>query len=717
MYTLTIEYLSCNIKKNISIVVATTGNVFECSTRIPGIDFLPDYLNQSSSLYKEFVNNFTTEVMKNLLVEYQSLIAAQQMMLVVRAVRSGSVIVDFDLVTDSAVNLSTSAVRMSVIKALNASTFGVDLNSTYVKGAVVNAINVENVTSQVITVSWIGINLDQLTQYTVKLVSQSSSIQNETSVTQAVFLNLTPATMYTLTIEYLSCNIKKNISVVVATTGNVYECSTRIPGIDFLPDYLNQSSSLYKEFVNNFTTEVMKNLLVEYQSLIAAQQMMLVVRAVRSGSVIVDFDLVTDSAVNLSTSAVRMSVIKALNASTFGVDLNATYVKGAVVNAINVENVTSQVITVSWIGINLDQLTQYTVKLVSQSSSIQNETSVTQAVFLNLTPATMYTLTIEYLSCNIKKNISVVVATTGNVYECSTRIPGMAFLPDYSNQSSSLYKEFVNNFTTEVMKNLLVEYQSLIAAQQMMLVVRAVRSGSVIVDFDLVTDSAVNLSTSAVRMSVIKALNASTFGVDLNATYVKGAVVNAINVENVTSQVITVSWIGINLDQLTQYTVKLVSQSSSIQNETSVTQAVFLNLTPATMYTLTIEYLSCNIKKNISVVVATTGNVYECSTRIPGMAFLPDYSNQSSSLYKEFVNNFTTEVMKNLLVEYQSLIAAQQMMLVVRAVRSGSVIVDFDLVTDSAVNLSTSAVRMSVIKALNASTFGVDLNATYVKGF
>ncbi|KAL0973264.1 hypothetical protein UPYG_G00201190 [Umbra pygmaea] len=135
------------------------------------------------------------------------------------------------------------------------------------------------------------------------------------------------------------------------------------------------------------------------------------------------------------------------------------------------------------------------------------------------------------------------------------------------------------------------------------------------------------------------------------------------------------------------------------------------------MYTLTIQYLSCSVKKNISKEVYTAGNVYECSTRIPGKEFLPDYANKSSNLYKDLVTNFIMQVELNLPEHYQDLINAKEMMLVVKAVRSGSVIVDFDLISALEVNLSTSDVQLSVISALNSSALRVDLNSTYVKGF
>lgn len=193
------------------------------------------------------------------------------------------------------------------------------------------------------------------------------------------------------------------------------------------------------------------------------------------------------------------------------------------------------------------------------------------------------------------------------------------------------------------------------------------------------------------------------------------ALLNVIRLEDVTSKLISVSWTGITLDQQIQYKVKLASNSNTTQIETSATKAVFSDLTPGTIYTLIIEYLSCDIKKNISRDIITAGKVYESSTRIPGREFLSDYSNQSSKLYKDFVANFTMQVENNLPKAYQDLTRAKEMVVVVTGVHRGSVIVDFDLVIALEVKLSTSDVQNSVINALKLSALGVDLNFTSVK--
>ncbi|XP_034148932.1 serine-rich adhesin for platelets isoform X3 [Esox lucius] len=723
-----------------------------------------------------------------------------------------------------------------------------------VSGAVVNAIRLENVTSQVITASWMGINLNQEIQYTVKLVSYSSSIQNETSVTKAVFLDLTPATMYTLTIEYLSCGVKKNISIDVVTTGKVYDCSTRIPGGEFLSDYLNQSSSLYKDFVTNFTMQVVNNLPEQYQDLIKTQQMMVVVRAVRNGSLIVDFDLFVASVVNLSTSAVQISVINALNRSALGVDHNSTFVKDADLcqrgnyacsqNASCVTegpsyscncqagfyDINPVVPGTDCMSISVDATTTATASTVSPSdattasitSTVSPSDATTASITSTVSPSDATTAlttstvspkdaTTDSTTPTVSPSDATTYSTTSTVSpsevispftsltftssdNSTTRQSSMgdivsASAPTASTATSSvaiscLILSTVSSSDVTPPSNILpvssidARTSGDVITSSMTLTVTSsdasrrnqtsmgetstataptistvpstdAPSNTVVLNdaktphstltvpsSDANNPSTTSTATSndALMSSILStvtlsdstilstSMTGSTNDVPANTSVknttvrcVSGAVVNAIRLENVTSQVITASWMGINLNQEIQYTVKLVSYSSSIQNETSVTKAVFLDLTPATMYTLTIEYLSCGVKKNISIDVVTTGKVYECSTRIPSGKFFSDYLNQSSSLYKDFVINFTIQVETNLPKQYQDLISAQQMMVIVRDVRQGSVIVDFDLVTAFDVNLSTSDVRTSVINALNLSTLRVDLNSTLVQ--
>nr|XP_015196678.1 PREDICTED: uncharacterized protein LOC107076670 [Lepisosteus oculatus] len=54
------------------------------------------------------------------------------------------------------------------------------------------------------------------------------------------------------------------------------------------------------------------------------------------------------------------------------------------------------------------------------------------------------------------------------------------------------------------------------------------------------------------------------------------------------------------------------------------------------------------------------------------------------------------------------------MMVVIKSIRQGSVIVDFDIVTNSNFSLDTTVIQKTFIEALNSSALGVDLNQTSV---
>ena len=66
--------------------------------------------------------------------------------------------------------------------------------------------------------------------------------------------------------------------------------------------------------------------------------------------------------------------------------------------------------------------------------------------------------------------------------------------------------------------------------------------------------------------------------------------------------------------------------------------------------------------------------------------------------------------------EYQDLINANEMRVIVTQIRRGSVIIEFDLLTNVRINLQTSNVQKNIINALNASSLDVDLNQTTVRG-
>ncbi|KAJ8403817.1 hypothetical protein AAFF_G00346850 [Aldrovandia affinis] len=224
--------------------------------------------------------------------------------------------------------------------------------------------------------------------------------------------------------------------------------------------------------------------------------------------------------------------------------------------------------------------------------------------------------------------------------------------------------------------------------------------------------STVKLSNTP-TLSVTSAHRTTQKSTTASFTVCEGSRVTDIRLDRVSSKEIDVSWSGDNLRP--EYNVKLKQGSNSIEQVETENKAQFKDLLPGVTYTLTIEYLSCSTMEEITRNITTAANIFESSTRIPGREFDPDYKNQSSQQFKIFAAYFKEEVKANVPSDYQDLINANDMRVVVTEIRRGSVIVNFDLVTSVRIELVTSSVEKNIINALNMSALGVDLNQTTVR--
>ncbi|XP_035240578.1 serine-rich adhesin for platelets-like isoform X2 [Anguilla anguilla] len=226
--------------------------------------------------------------------------------------------------TKGTTGTSSTSARVTTKKTTVAST-------TLCEGSRVTHIRIEGLDSKEISVSWNGDNLRPEMKYVVKLKQgpNTSEVTNVSTVKKAQFTDLLPGVTYTVTIEYFSCSNKEEIKRNITTAANIYESSTRIPDIEFLPEYDNHSSPQFQTLVSHFKEEITKNLPRDYQDLIKENNMRVVVTKIRRGSVIIEFDLLTNTKIDLQTSTVEKNIINALNTSTLKVDLDQTTVREA----------------------------------------------------------------------------------------------------------------------------------------------------------------------------------------------------------------------------------------------------------------------------------------------------------------------------------------------------------------------------------------------------
>ncbi|KAJ8368335.1 hypothetical protein SKAU_G00083630, partial [Synaphobranchus kaupii] len=227
--------------------------------------------------------------------------------------------------TKGTTGTTTTSARVTTKKITVAST-------TVCAGSRVTHIRIEGLNSKEISVSWSGDNLSPDMEYTVTLkqgFNTSDVVTHESTEKTRRFTDLLPGVTYTLTIEYFSCSNKEEIMRNITTAANIYESSTRIPSAEFQPEYKNQSSPLFQNFAAHFKEEVTKNLPSDIQDQIKNNNIRVVVTQIRRGSVIIEFDLVTNIDIRLETSTVEKNIINALNMSSLDVDLKQTTIREA----------------------------------------------------------------------------------------------------------------------------------------------------------------------------------------------------------------------------------------------------------------------------------------------------------------------------------------------------------------------------------------------------
>ncbi|XP_062831206.1 mucin-2-like [Anolis carolinensis] len=118
---------------------------------------------------------------------------------------------------------------------------------------------------------------------------------------------------------------------------------------------------------------------------------------------------------------------------------------------IQLDKVSSTTIQFHWIAPSGKRDSSYTVSLTADNTVLKKIiTNNTMMVFEKLYPGDWYTVSVEVQSCGKKINSSVTVRTEATEYIGTVRITNKKYIPQYSNKSSTEFKDFQKNFTEEV---------------------------------------------------------------------------------------------------------------------------------------------------------------------------------------------------------------------------------------------------------------------------
>ncbi|NWV30949.1 UROL1 protein, partial [Grantiella picta] len=164
------------------------------------------------------------------------------------------------------------------------------------------------------------------------------------------------------------------------------------------------------------------------------------------------------------------------------------------------------------------------------------------------------------------------------------------------------------------------------------------------------------------------------------------------------------------------YTVRLLGKSGEMKerilNETST---AFENLLSGNQYQISVDVSTCSKNVRTSLTVQTAAEVYSGTTRITNEEFKPAYENKSSAEFKEFENNFITEITKHLPQKIQELKNGTKMRIVINRITKGSVVVLFDIVLDAGQNVTKPEISNAFTEALSRTVFTVDPQKTFVE--
>ncbi|XP_075053400.1 uncharacterized protein LOC142139577 isoform X2 [Mixophyes fleayi] len=153
------------------------------------------------------------------------------------------------------------------------------------------------------------------------------------------------------------------------------------------------------------------------------------------------------------------------------------------------------------------------------------------------------------------------------------------------------------------------------------------------------------------------------------------------------------------------YTVRLSKGTSTVTViTTSESRVNFTNLLPLIQYQISVQQNSCPQKGNYTTAVWTTARVFAAQIRVTNQEYKPGYGNKNDPAFQDFEKNFVIELLKFLSALLQNLINSGQMRVVLISLKAGSVIVDYEIVTNVNDNFTVANVAADFTDALNQST-------------
>ncbi|XP_031752033.1 cell wall protein DAN4-like [Xenopus tropicalis] len=286
--------------------------------------------------------------------------------------------------------------------------------------------------------------------------------------------------------------------------------------------------------------------------------------------------LTSTSAISSTTAASTQTTTSSTIATSTSTTASTTTAATTTINAacaqatvsIQLVQLSSDQIQVMPIGQNGPTGAQFNVILSQSNSVLFTQTTTGSTVsFSKLSPSTQYNIIVKQLSCPSNADTTNNVTTVGRLFSGEVRITNTQYTAEMSNTTSKAFTDFATNFTADMTNNLPAASKALVNAGRMLIKVNSLRSGSIITDYSIATNTADNLTVSNVQQAFSSALNSSsTFTVD--PTSYKYAVLNACAPANPCS--VYASCISINGEATCQCLSGFNDTSPSVPGRTCV---------------------------------------------------------------------------------------------------------------------------------------------------
>ncbi|XP_078088034.1 uncharacterized protein LOC144506092 [Mustelus asterias] len=537
-------------------------------------------------------------------------------------------------------------------------------------------MNLISVGSELIFITWDTNNTFQQPQFTVTISTEHDTKQIQTQQNVAEFRHLQPGVQYQITISITTCGQQQTITRKLRTVDTVVDASPRIANKLIAPKLIIENNQKFDDFVKNFTDKLEEGLCTDIRDLIKIGKLTLTVKSIEEGNVVIQFALTTSvNLIGLLAKIKELIDISLNNKEMCDKDFQSTTISGFS-SASTTPTVTSsskESSNTSTPSISTPTTNTLTTTPTTKTPNTTNPITSTVVITSSTTSPTSTTTTAPTPTSSIIPTPTSTTPTTPTLTIAPTSTSTTPSTPISPTTPTSTITSLPTLTTIVLTQTSITPTTTLITTTT--------------------TPISTTLTTVCAPLRFLR--------------------MNLISVE---SEVISITWDTNNASKQHNFSLTISTGNGVVrQIQTEQKAARFSGLQPGVEYQIKISTTTCGQQQTITRKVRTVAAVVEVSTRITNVPFAADLKNESSQGYKNFVKNFTDELMKGLSPAIQALIRNRKLTITVVSIEEGSVVVNFEMASSTNVTVPVSDIKQSVADSLaNSSVFAVDLQNTTI---